>query len=119
MVSPNFIGGLRMASELIRPTVVTFLDTMLRDKERNLRIDEIRIPESSPYIGMPLNGLGLDRFPGALLLAEREPDGAWHYNPPRNEKVTAGMVLIFLGSPTDARALCEHLGGEMISLPIT
>ena len=119
VVSPNFIGGLRMASELIRPTVVTFLDTMLRDKERNLRIDEIRIPESSPYIGMPLNGLGLDRFPGALLLAEREPDGAWHYNPPRNEKVTAGMVLIFLGSPTDARALCEHLGGEMISLPIT
>lgn len=118
VVSPNFIGGLRMASELIRPTVVTFLDTMLRDKERNLRIDEIRIPESSPYIGMPLNGLGLDRFPGALLLAEREPDGSWHYNPPRNEKVTPGMVLIFLGSPSDAKSLCEHLGGEMISLPM-
>jgi hypothetical protein len=27
------------------------------------------------------------------------------------------MVLIFLGSPSDARALCEHLGGEMISMP--
>lgn len=117
VVSPNYIGGLRMASELIRPTVVTFLDTMLRDKERNLRIDEIRIPEGSPSIGSPLNGLGLDKFPGALLLAERESDGSWHYNPPRNEKVTAGMVLIFLGSPADARALCEHLGGEMISLP--
>ncbi len=117
VVSPNFIGGLRMASELIRPTVVTFLDTMLRDRERNLRIDEIRIPEGSASIGVPLNALGLDRIPGALLLAEREADGSWHYNPPRNEKVRAGMVLIFLGSPSDARALCEHLGGEMISMP--
>ena len=117
VVSPNYIGGLRMASELIRPTVVTFLDTMLRDKERNLRIDEIRIPEGSPSIGMPLNGLGLDRIPGALLLAERDSDGNWHYNPPRNEKVTPGMVLIFLGSPGDSRALCEQLGGEMISMP--
>lgn len=117
VVSPNFIGGLRMASELIRPTVVSFLDVMLRDRERNLRIDEIRIPEGSHSIGVPLNALGLDRIPGALLLAEREADGSWHYNPPRNEKVRAGMVLIFLGSPSDARALCEHLGGEMISMP--
>ncbi|NJD19749.1 MAG: potassium channel protein, partial [Gemmatimonadetes bacterium] len=105
VVSPNFIGGLRKASELIRPTVVTFLDTMLRDKDRNLRIDEIRIPAGSPSIGMALNTLGLERIPGALLLAERESDGSWHYNPPRNEKVTPGMVLIFLGSPGDARAL--------------
>jgi voltage-gated potassium channel len=117
VVSPNFIGGLRMASELIRPNVVTFLDVMLRDRERNLRIDEIRIPEGSPSIGVPLNALGLDRIPGALLMAERESDGSWHYNPPRNEKVTAGMVLIFLGSPDDARALCQQLGGEMISMP--
>ena len=117
VVSPNFIGGLRMASELIRPTVVSFLDVMLRDRERNLRIDEIRIPDGSPSIGVPLNALGLDRIPGALLLAEREADGSWHYNPPRNEKVRAGMVLIFLGSPDDARALCKHLGGEMISMP--
>ena len=117
VINPSHIGGLRMASELIRPTVVSFLDVMLRDRERNLRIDEIRIPEGSSSIGVPLNALGLDRIPGALLLAEREADGSWHYNPPRNEKVRAGMVLIFLGSPDDARALCEHLGGEMISMP--
>jgi voltage-gated potassium channel len=118
VVSPHFIGALRMASELIRPTVVSFLDVMLRDKERNLRIDEIRIPEGSPSIGLPLNAVGLDRIPGALLMAERNPDGSWHYNPPRDERVAPGMVLIFLGSPGDARALCELLGGEMISMPL-
>ena len=44
VVSPPHIGGLRLASELIRPTVVNFLDTMLRDEDRNLRIDEVIIP---------------------------------------------------------------------------
>ena len=51
VVSPTYIGGLRLASELIRPTVVNFLDVMLRDRDANLRIDEITIPESSPACG--------------------------------------------------------------------
>jgi voltage-gated potassium channel len=41
VISPSFIGGLRIVSEMIRPTVVSFLDTMMRDKEKNLRIEEI------------------------------------------------------------------------------
>lgn len=118
VVSPNFIGGLRMASELIRPTVVTFLDTMLRSRDLNLRIDEVMIPEGSPAVGRPLNTLGLDRTPGALLLAERSPDGTWLYNPSRSRPVTPGVTLIFLGSPHDAKALCDQLGGVMISQPI-
>lgn len=117
VVSPNFIGGLRLASELIRPTVVTFLDTMLRDRDLNLRIDELNIPEGSPAVGKPLNGLGLQNVPHALLLAVRTDDGEWQYNPPRSRTVEPGMVLIFLGSPADSKALCEQLGGEMISMP--
>src|SRR5438309_1520590 len=39
-VSPNTIGGIRMASEMIRPSVVQFIDLMLRDKEQKLRIEE-------------------------------------------------------------------------------
>lgn len=117
VVSPNFIGGLRMASELIRPTVVNFLDTMLRDRDLNLRIDEIRIPEGSPAVGRPLNGLGLEKVPHALLLAVRAEDGTWQYNPIRSQAVKAGTTLIFLGSPEDSRKLCEELHGEMISMP--
>jgi voltage-gated potassium channel len=117
VVSPDFIGGMRMASELIRPTVVTFLDTMLRDRDLNLRIDEMRIPEGSPAVGTALNRLGLEKVPGALLLAVRDAQGDWTYNPPRDRRVDADVVLIFLGSPEDSRALCEQLGGVMISLP--
>ena len=115
VVSPNFIGGLRLASELIRPTVVTFLDAMLRDEDLNLRIDEIGVPSDSPAVGKPLNALGLEKMPQILLLATRTPDERWLYNPLRTELVTADMVLIFLGSPNDSRALCRELGGVMLS----
>jgi len=46
VISPSYIGGLRIVSEMVRPTVVSFLDTMMRDKEKNLRIEEISLSES-------------------------------------------------------------------------
>jgi voltage-gated potassium channel len=112
VVSPQHIGGLRLASELIRPTVVTFLDVMLRDRDRNLRIDEISIPPGAPPVGREIGELGLEDHPGILLLAVRDGDRGWEYNPPRTERIRENTSLIFLGSPEDARALRESLGGQ-------
>ena len=117
VVSPQHIGGLRLASELIRPTVVDFLDTMLRDRERNLRIEEVLIPETSSAVGKPMTELGLQDFPGVLLLAVRSANGEWIYNPPRAKDVKAGTSLIFLGSPEDSKALRERLGSELVPGP--
>jgi len=113
VVSPQHIGGLRLASELIRPTVVSFLDKMLRDEDLNLRIDEVLIPAGASAVGKPLRSLGLERVPRLLLLAVRTGEGAWEYNPSRSYEVTAGMVLIFLGSPADSRALREGIGVDV------
>ncbi len=115
VVSPQHIGGLRLASELIRPTVVDFLDLMVRDPDHSLRVDEVLIPDSAPSAGRAIRDLGLDDFPGVLLLALRAPDGGWRYNPSRDSEVLPGHVLIFLGSPEDSRALRERLGGELVS----
>jgi voltage-gated potassium channel len=118
VVSPDFIGGLRMASELIRPTVVSFLDAMLRDRDLNLRVDEILIPQGAPAVGKQFRELGLDALPGVLLVAIRSTKGDWEYNPPRSGVVAPGMILIFMGSPQDSRRLCERLGGEMVATPL-
>ena len=47
VISTNAIGGLRMASEMIRPVVVDFLDQMVRttEKEKTLRFTELPIAE--------------------------------------------------------------------------
>ena len=47
VVSPNRIGGMRMASEMVRPQVVTFLDNMLHGQEKPLRIP-IHHPAPTP-----------------------------------------------------------------------
>jgi voltage-gated potassium channel len=51
-ISANYIGGLRMASELIRPETTTFLDTMLRD-DSALRADEVTIGTTTAYGNKP------------------------------------------------------------------
>ena len=50
VVSPNFIGGMRMASEMLRPTVVRFLDEMLHE-EQTTRIEEVKVSPGSIMVG--------------------------------------------------------------------
>jgi voltage-gated potassium channel len=114
VVSPQHIGGLRLASELIRPAVVSFLDTMLRDRQENLRVDEIFVPSGASAIGQKINDIHLEDIPGVLLLAIRDRDGSWEYNPPRRSTIREGTTLIVLGSPQDCRSLTERLGGTTL-----
>jgi voltage-gated potassium channel len=106
VISPSLIGGLRMASEMIRPTVVSFLDTMLRDREKNLRVEEVPVPES--LVGKNLASLRLDRFPSILLLALKTSEG-WTYNPPGDSIIRPESTLIFIGGPEDRMELERKL----------
>lgn len=109
VVSPAFIGGMRLASEMIRPTAVSFLDTMLRDKKGNLRIEELPIPGSC--IGKSVSFLRLRECGDLLLLALRNAD-AWVFNPPEDAVLTEGVKLILMATPEARRLLEERLSRE-------
>jgi voltage-gated potassium channel len=97
VVSPTFIGGLRMASELIRPSVVSFLDTMLRDTSGAIRFEELRITPQSEYINQTIKSTSL-RDSNVLVVALKEPGSPqFTYNPPADTTLTDGMTLIVLG----------------------
>lgn len=109
VVSPSHIGGLRMASELIRPKVVSFLDTMLRDG-RNLRVEEVAV---SPGVGGPrtIGSLDVERVDGVLLLAVRDPDtGDYTFKPSAGTEVKAGSVLIVMVDVEGRRTLERVMG---------
>jgi voltage-gated potassium channel len=72
MVSPNSIGALRMASEMIRPTAVDFLDSMLRSKKGDLRISQINVTAASSLLGKPLKSSGIRTRHNLLVLAARD-----------------------------------------------
>lgn len=102
VVSPSSIGGLRMASEMVRSTVVSFLDTMLRDKEKNLRVEEIAVPDS--FAGKPISALNLRECPNSLLLAVKT-EGGWIYNPSRDSIMKPENTLIFMTTPEEKEKL--------------
>jgi voltage-gated potassium channel len=101
VVSPNAIGALRMASEMIRPTVVDFLDSMLRSKQGNLRIHQITISPGAPATGKPLSGSGLkDRY-GLVVLGAKQGAAEIQFNPPLSQILEPGMTLIVMGDVDD------------------
>jgi voltage-gated potassium channel len=106
VVSPTFIGGLRMASEMIRPAVVSFLDIMLRDKSKNLRIDEIPVPDS--FSGQSLSVLNLQKYPDTLLLAVKIKN-EWVFNPSRQYVFSPNTTLIIMTTPDDREAIENQL----------
>ena len=108
VVSPNYIGGLRMVSEMVRPTVVSFLDIMLRDKDRNLRIEEVSV--SGGQAGKELRSIGLSAFRETLVLAVKTKEG-WTYNPQPEHRLQAGDSLVVMTTPDERTRLEKHLQG--------
>ena len=109
VVAPAQIGGMRLASELVRPTVVGFLDQMLRDTNRNLRIEEVEVFVSSALDGRPVAQLHLhDYGSGLLLLAMRRATGEYVFNPPADTVVQAGSRLIVMGDPPSVAHLAQE-----------
>ncbi len=99
-VSPNHIGGLRLASEVLRPNVVSFLDLMLKEKSRTLRIDEISLHQGSKWIGSKIGDLDLSARYDILLLALKragEPNAPLLFNPSANTPLSSDTVMILMG----------------------
>ena len=109
VVSPNFIGGMRMVSEMVRPRVVEFLDQMLRDREKNLRVDEVLVPEKSPVAGKMLGDLSINDFVDSLVIAVRMPDGEIIHNPKPNQPLPGGTTLILIGRAKDTHLLSDRM----------
>ena len=105
IVSPDFTGGLRIASAMIRPHVVSFLDQMLKSDE-HLRVEEVVVP--SGFAEKTLNELNLhDR--DHIVVALR--DGArWVFNPDSQHALRPGMTLVIMATPEGRRAVEAALG---------
>jgi voltage-gated potassium channel len=108
VVSPSRIGGLRMASELVRPEVVSFLDQMLHDPQAALRVEEIPIPGNSAAVGQTVGWLGVNDLDGALLLAIRDQQtGGFLFKPPAETPLRSGVTLIAMVD-ADGRSRIER-----------
>lgn len=113
VVNPAFIGGMRMASEMIRPHVVSFLDRMLRGQDQSVRVEEVVVGANSPWVGLTLREADIYRHTGLLPIAMKQPDqDDFSYNPSPDERLMPETVVIAIGNATQIMKLRQHCSAK-------
>lgn len=113
VVSPNLTGGIRMASMLLRPQVMSFLDVVTRGEGISLRLEQVTIPDGSSMHDCTLEEARIRQETGLVVIAVRHPDlqtaenpdrrageGPLAYNPGPEEPLHTGDTLIVLSDET-------------------
>jgi voltage-gated potassium channel len=103
VVSPYQIAGRRMASVLLRPSVIDFLDVVMEGQETAMRMEEVRVETGSPLVGKTLRESGIGRHTGAIIVGINGPAGNTRINPASNAalssiKLNQEDILVALGS---------------------
>lgn len=100
-VSPNHIGGLRMASEALRPHVVNFLDLMLKEKSHTVRVEEIQVPGGGAWVGLSMSDLDLRHryhlLPMAVRTHGENHERKFLFDPPDSYHLSGGDVIVVMG----------------------
>jgi len=107
-VSAPYIGGLRMASEMIRPDATSFLDTMLRD-DSALRVEELKIGDSTTYRGKQLKHCDALADSGVVLVSMKKSDKKFTFNPPPSTVLDLEDILVVIGTPEQLAGLRAKL----------
>ena len=111
VVSPNYIGGVRLFSEMVSPKTVAFLDRIVQfGGGISVGLEAIDVPPESPLVGKRLAETDI-REAGALVVAVHRADGDYVYNPGGEHTLQAGDSLIVLAESKDAAQLRNALAG--------
>ena len=112
VVSPNASGAIRMASYMLRPVVVSFLDVATRSPDLTLRMEQETVSASSPLTGQTLMDAQIPQNTGLIVigLRKKNPEGAkedytYVFNPQATTTLGAGDVMIVLGKPEQINEL--------------
>lgn len=110
VVNPQQIGGARIASMILQPSVADFLDVVMHDQSLEFRLAEIEVHAGSPLAGHSLRNAHLRDRTGALVLAMRDVDGGFRTNPPPDTVMEPGEVLIAIGTSVQLESLRAEVG---------
>ncbi len=98
VVTPELVGGLRMAALATQPGLAEFIETVVRDSAYEFRIERFIVAPDSPVVGRSLSQLDLRKDSGAMVIgiaAEGEPLRA---NPDPLQPFREGDAVFGIGS---------------------
>jgi voltage-gated potassium channel len=101
VVSPYSVSGLRIAQALIRPTVVDFVDLIIRRKELALFMEEFVVRTEARIADQTLISCDLRRVANVIVVAIKKPGEDIVFNPSPETKIERGDTLLVMGTKED------------------
>ena len=108
VITPNVIGGRRMASMVLHPTVADYLDLVSGAQGVEFRLQEVELAPESCFVGQSLGEARIRETTGAQVVAILNPDGTVDANPTAATRLATGQRLVVLGSLDQVAVLLEQ-----------
>jgi len=114
--SPDQIVGRRMASVILRPSVVNFLEVVMGGGDVAMRLEEVPVVAGSPLIGKQLRETNIGQQTGSIVVSIQGSDGGLRVNPSATATLSSvvlqeGDLLIALGSEGQLKRLKDLAAG--------
>lgn len=113
VIMPDKIGGDHMASLVVVPDLVSFMDRLSLEGEQNTNLEEVSIEDFRDHIECKtLRDLDLRKKTGCTIIGYIKPDGTYIINPEADLPLEPRSKVIVLGRPEQIQKLNEmfHIG---------
>jgi len=99
VIMPDRIGGQRMAKLVTQPDVVEFVEYILLQKSREVKLSEVECSLiSDENATKTIQDLNLRKKTGANLMGLKTPEGTYIFNPSPQIKISPNDKLFVLGT---------------------
>lgn len=106
VITPNVIGGRRMATSLLNPVVADYLDTVMHNAELEYRLEGLRISAESHLVGRALKDV---QAPGAASILAVSAGGQIDASPSPDRVLHAEDELVAFGTRVQLDELSKLL----------
>lgn len=107
VISPYYIAGGRMASMVLRPVSVDFLDIVTGSENIELWLKEIEINDRSHLANKTLGEANVRKTSGAMVLSIKKKKGTFDLNPVASSKMEVGDIIVALGTTKQLESLVK------------
>lgn len=106
VIMPDKLGGEHMASLVVTPDIIEFVDMLSLEGEYSANLQEILVDElPNGYLSKSIRDLDLRKKTGCSVIGYKTIDNEYVINPEADTKLLEGSKLIVLGRPEQVALL--------------